>query len=179
MIGLVPEPKHAAEFDRRFDQLFAELSGFARSKGIARCCATGGSCSAEDPDDFAQECLLQYSIRARRAGFRNVQTSLIKRIARDRLVDAWRKRGRMPKREDFDRSTKETTENAGSNCDCSAIPELQGLSDKAVEILRLKHIAQWRDCEIAAALGMTVDGVRSSLKRSRQGLLTKRVTAVR
>lgn len=85
----------------------------------------------------------------------------------------------MPKREEFDGSTKERTEDPGSHFDCSAILDVQGLSDKAVEILRLKHIAQWRDREIADALGMTVDGVRSSLKRSRQMLVTKRVTAVR
>ena len=35
---------------------------------------------------------------------------------------------------------------------------------------------EWQDREIADAFGMTVDGVRSSLKRSRQKVVTKRVT---
>jgi len=106
-----------------------------------------------------------------------VQTRLIKRIAHDRVVDAWRKRDRTPNREVFEASTKDLTEQTGSigeDRDLSAVPELQGLSDKAVEILRLKHVAEWLDREIADALGMTVNGVRSSLDRSRRRVLPKR-----
>ncbi len=54
-----------------------------------------------------------------------------------------------------------------------------GLSERAVEILWLEHVAEWLDREIAGALGLTVNGVRSSLKRSRQRFLTKRVTTMR
>jgi len=177
MIAVFPEKQHAIEFDRRFGQLFTELTSFARSHGVNRYHSLGGSCNGEDAEDFAQECLIEYLNRARRLQFRNVQTRLIKRIAHDRVVDAWRKRDRTPNREVFEASTKDLTEQTGSigeDRDLSAVPELQGLSDKAVEILRLKHVAEWLDREIADALGMTVNGVRSSLDRSRRRVLPKR-----
>lgn len=176
MIALATEKQHADEFHRRFRQLFGELSSHARSWGIHRVYALGGDCTQEDPEDFAQECLIEYSNRARRNHFCSVQPRLIKRIAHDRIVDAWRKRDRLPKRQPFEASTKELTEKSGSISEhrcASVIPEFRGLSDKAVEILWLKHVAEWLDRDIAETLGMTVDGVRSSLKRSRRRLLAK------
>jgi DNA-directed RNA polymerase specialized sigma24 family protein len=177
MIALATEKQHADEFQRRFRQLFGELTSYARSRGIHCTYALGGDCTREDPEDFAQECLIEYSTRARRNRFCSVQPRLIKRIAHDRLVDAWRKRDRRPNRQPFEASTKELTEESGSISErrCAlVIPEFQGLSGKAVEILWLKYVAEWLDREIAETLGMTVDGVRSSLKRSRRTLLAKR-----
>lgn len=179
MIAPIAENQHAMDFDRRFNQLFSDLAKLARTKGIDRYCGYRGTSAAEDPEDFAQECLIEYSRTAEREKFRTVQTPLIKHIARNRIVDAWRKRDQMPKREDFEASTNQLTEHAGSTGDIveiQAMPQLQCLSPKAIEILLLKHVAEFLDREIASVMNMTVNGVRSSLKRSRNMLLTKRVT---
>ncbi|MEX1028061.1 MAG: RNA polymerase sigma factor [Candidatus Paceibacterota bacterium] len=178
MIALVDQKRHSDQFDACFAELFANLSQFARSRGIDGCHELGGTSSGEDPEDFAQECLIEYFNRSRREGFCDVQTALVKRIARDRLIDIWRKRGRRPDRLESDFLTEQYVVGVDSFDDCGeplTIPEFQGLSPRATEILWLKYVSEWLDREIADAMGMTVDGVRSSLKRSRQKLVTKRV----
>lgn len=156
---------------------FAAQLRYARTKGISGCCTTGGRCTAEDPEDFAQECLIEYSVRARRNGFRSVQTKLIRQIAHNRLVDAWRKRNRMPRRHELGSVTDARIDAAANDGDTLANPDLQGLSERALDILHLKHVARWLDREIADAFGMTTHGVRSSLGRSRRRL-NKKVAAV-
>ncbi len=177
---MIGDMRHRAEFEREFTDIFDGLVKFARKKGIDHLCGYRNSLSAEDPDDFAQDCLIEYSRIAECRHFQTVQTPLIKRIARDRVVDAWRKRAKIPKRECFDATANQLTERAGSPvqpAEREARSQFlhRGLSNKATDILRLKYVALFQDREIANALNMTVDGVRSSLKRSKKTLLARRV----
>lgn len=169
MIAQTAQKQHAIEFQARYDELAVNLASFARKKGVGRWRDYRGNSSAEDPEDFAQDCLIEYWRTAKRNKLRTIQISLINRIARDRIVDAWRRQSRTPKRDEFELSTNQLTEQAGSPgevVELQDVPLLRGLSRKAIEILALKHVADYLDREIADVMGMTVDGVRSSLKRS-------------
>ena len=89
----------------------------------------------------------------------------------------------MPKRDDFDALTNRLTARTSlpgelSVGEIQAMPQFKGLSQKAIEILLLKHVAAFADREIASTMNMTVDGVRSSLKRSRSRMLTKNANNV-
>ena len=145
---------HEQELNDSFDQVRGKIAGWAGRRGHP------------DPESFSQDCLIEYWRKAERENFSSIQIGLIFDLVKKRWLDYLRVRSRGENRQVF--ATRVAAECLENDCGES---NLSCLSEKAVDILRLKHVLGWSDAENAAAMGMTVNGIRSSLKRSHRRLL--------
>lgn len=166
--------QHDYEFTTLYGGLFEQIRKFADSRGIGRSRGLGATLRAEDPNDFAQECLFEYSESARRNTFQHVQSRLIWQIANHRLIDARRLRNRFPRRENFavlsEAECYSRKSFSTSSSQSTARFSRAGLSAKVIDILRLKYIAGYSVAEIAGVMQMKPSGVNAAVARARKRL---------
>ncbi len=155
---------HDEEFELRFIDLFRELVAHARAWGH------------RDPADFAHDVLFEYLRWARRKHYDSVHEGIIRILKRHRIIDIHRGMQRRPEPLGLDRALSlespvpgEETENGGTP---SAGRILSLISPKARKILEMKLLRDLSDVEIAEEMSMTINGVRTCIKRSKKKLRT-------
>lgn len=164
-----PHRDHVADFADKYHALFGELTDLARRRGIGARRFVGGPVYSESPEDFAQECLIRYEKRARVLRLRNVQPGLIRKIANNLLTDIYRAKGRRPM------VMQTPLERCVSVCTGQEVPNSRicpELGSTALKIIVSKYLLQSTTQEIATAMSMTQEGVRTSIRRSRKTLRT-------
>ena len=169
------DKKHEQQLSDNFDRIFAQLVIFAQGKGLVST-GFGGDTRYEDPEDFAQSCLIEYARYAGDQSYREMKVGTLWRIAQNRAKDAYRRNGSRPR---VQLLTKEIPAKRISNlpavrtllCGLSFEDGILGLlSRDASDIMRLKYVAGYTNQAVAETMGLSIEGVRSSLKRSKAKL---------
>jgi RNA polymerase sigma factor (sigma-70 family) len=161
------QPDHAYHLAQQFRELFGSLNTFAQRR-LPVCD------DRFDPEDFAQECLIEYERTAKRNDWSDIQEPVIWKIARQRLIDCRRRVRRRPKRQNLlldelsvpDGSQFETDSDVVTNPNEGVL----GLTAKETERLRAKYLSGETYQTIAQREGMTAEGVRTAVRRAKRKL---------
>lgn len=169
-----PKPLHLEQFEAAFAKANDDLVRFAKRNGIERATLTGTT-KYSDPEDFAQEQLIEYWIFATKKSYTSFRAGTLRRIAQNRLIDAHRKNGSRPVLEMIATADLQQPRSDDSPTPANGLSYevLNMLSEKAADIFRLKHIAGYPTPAVAKLMGMSVEGVKSSLQRSKKRLRKK------
>lgn len=161
---------HNELLTKNFPELFGALYVFA----LKRLPVLG---ERLDPEDFAQECLVEYARTAERHRWSAIQKPIIWTIARQRLIDCGRRAQREPKRQNLKLDALSVSGQPPFEDDSDIVTNagdgLLGLTPVETERLRAKYLLGETYDSIARRENITPEGVRTAVRRAKRKLLAR------